>query len=273
MAAAWLAAVSVQGQPSATSQTLPFLPSVTLQNPLSPGTLGTVVASAVVQHRTRLANETDANAELYLGLGAPAKWLGAGVTFNIHGLSNSSGERDNLGKGTVSFHLNRYLFKQQLLLGAGLDNALSWGGSRASRQYITYQPSLYITANYHLFTGPEANRLWSLTLGAGNGYYRRDEDYTPAGSGALNPFASLSTPLTGWSHLIAEWNGYNLGFGWAAIPSRKFPAMLRLEATDLVNRPVRWVASLSLPFQFAGKTAATATGFLFTKSIRPARTI
>src|SRR5829696_5552574 len=113
-----------------------IFPSMTLQNPLNSGKFGDVIFGIVLQEKTRLANQPDGNAEVYLGLGSPENLIGGGVTINIHGLTNNVGEQNNLGKGTISFHLNRLFFDQRLLFDIGADNAFSWGGAKETRQYI-----------------------------------------------------------------------------------------------------------------------------------------
>ncbi|RYZ24785.1 MAG: hypothetical protein EOO10_19925, partial [Chitinophagaceae bacterium] len=195
-------------------------PSFTLQNPLSPGTLGTIILAGVVQEKTRLGNKPDGSAELYLGLGKPENLVGAGVTLRIYGLTNSMGEQDNAGKGSLNFHINRLLFSEKLLVDVGIENAVSWGGPEGSRSYITYKPSTYVAANY-LFsfsskTGEPFSYL-SLTAGAGNGYFKQDGHSKKPGNNSFDPFFSLATPVIKTTNLIAEWNGYDVGLGVSSI--------------------------------------------------------
>ncbi len=120
---------------------IPFYPAITFQNPLSPGYFGLVVLAGTFENKTRIANYPDANAAAYRGLGEPEKWIGAGITINIYGLSNKYGEQNNMGQGSLSFHLNRLLLNKKLLLDRGVDNLLVWGGEQS---YISYQRSTYI---------------------------------------------------------------------------------------------------------------------------------
>jgi hypothetical protein len=254
-----------------------FTPSFTMQNPLNPGNLGTIVLGGVLQDRTRLGNKVDANAELYLGLGKPEKLLGAGVTLNIHGLANKIGEQDNLGKGTASFHLSRFLFNKKLLLDAGIDNAFLWGGDIRYDEYITYKKSMYVVGNYLFYLKAEDEvspfQYLSVTLGAGNGYYGRDEKYNQNENGAFNPLLSIATPVFHNTNLLAEWNGYDFGVGLSSIPFQKLPFVFRLEGTDFIFGMPRYIFSVSLPFYFGSKNEGEHQRPVGVKSIRPARTL
>jgi hypothetical protein len=267
---------AILGQPSTEGKAFIF-PAFTLQNPSNPGKLGIISVGGVVQDKTRLGKETDANAEVYIGLGKPEKVLGAGITLNIHGLTNSIGERNNLGKGTASFHLNRFVFDKKLLLDVGVDNAFLWGDAKSSQHYITYQPSFFIAGNYLFDLGsPRWDKPFgyvSLTLGAGNGYYRKDHHATQIKSGSLNPFFSLATPLLRGTNAIAEWNGYDIGVGLSSIPLQKLPLAFRVEATDFILGKPRFIASVFLSFFIHQKGVPSFERPIGTKAIRPARTI
>jgi hypothetical protein len=256
-----------------------FFPSVALQNPLSDGSLGLLILGGCIQDKTRIANQADANAEAYIGLGYPEKWVGLGVTFNIHGLTNNIGEQNNLGSGTASFHINRFLFDKKLLLDAGVDNAFGWGGNKVFRQYITYQRSFYVSGNYLFYTKQQLDKAFSyvsLTLGAGNGYFRHDNNYSKEKSGSPSPFISLATPVMKATNLIAEWNGYDVGIGLSSIPFQKVPFLFRVEATDFVYGKVRFVSSISFPLLLQKKekiSAGRSIRPVGLKAVRPARTI
>lgn len=249
-------------------------PSLTLQNPLAPGTWGTVAASVVVQHRTRLANEPDGNAEVYMGLGKPHNAIGGGITVNLYGLTNNRGERDNLGQGAVSMHINRYLFAQRLLLDAGVDNLAIWGVRAVSKGYISYRRSFYLSGNYLLQIKDkrptQSFGYVSITAGAGNGLFASDAIVKDS-SKMFSPFVSIATPLHQKLNFIAEWNGYDVGLGLAFIVSQRFPFQLRSEVTDIRLGKPRVIVALSMPVRY-GKTAANWRP-MGIKAIRPVRTI
>ena len=253
-----------------------FLPAVTLENPLGSGKFGVVVFGGVIQNKTRLANRPDANAGIYIGLGEPVKFIGAGVTINIYGLSNKIGEQRNLGSGALNLHLNKFILNERLEINAGVDNALLWG-NYIDKQYLSYQRSFYVTSNYVFYFSPDhagnAFSLLNITAGLGNGYYRRDESYTNPGSGAFEPFISLATPVVKRTNLITEWNGYDVGAGVSSIPFQKAPFMFQVEFTDFVFGKPRIVSSISLPFTFRKQSAGAGLRPVRITAIRPARTI
>jgi hypothetical protein len=257
-----------------------FFPTITFQNPSSPGTFGSIVFSGTYENRTRIANYPDANAAVYIGLGQPGKYIGAGITVNIYGVTNKFGEKNNLGQGSLSFHVNRLLLDNKLLLDGGLDNAVFWGGDKNSQQaYISYQKSFYLSGNYFFsFKSNDYQKSFSylsITAGIGNGYYRKDKNYTTLKSGGFDPFFSMATPIVKGTNIIAEWNGYDVGLGLSIIPVQKIPFMLTLEVTDLVYGTPRFITSLSVPFSFHKTKIINQSGQrpAFVKPIRSVRTI
>ncbi len=202
--------------------------------------------------------------------------IGGGITLNIYGLTNNVGEQGNLGEGTLNFHINRFFFDQKLLVDVGVENAFGWGGQRQYREYITYQRSWYVSANTLLVLKPgNAGGTFgylSVTAGAGNGYFRRDAQYTKKGSGSFNPFISAATPVVNGTNFVAEWSGYDLGLGIASIPVQRFPVMLVAAITDFAYGEPRFVGSITLPFRLVRRhdQSVRPVGI---RAIRIARTI
>lgn len=260
------------------STAVTFYPSMTLENPLNVGRFGLIVFGATLENKTRIADKADGNVGMYVGLGDPEKLIGAGVTLNIYGLSNSVGERQNLGQGGLSFHINRFFLQNKLLIDAGWENPIYWGGN--SQSYISYQRSLYFTGNYLLYFKPENLQkpfsYLSITAGIGNGSFRRDGNYTAVKSGSFDPFFSIATPAFKGTNVIAEWNGYDIGAGISSIPSQKIPFIFTLEITDLIFGNPRIAASVSLPFNLS-KSKKDKVGSpvrpIGIKPVRPVRTI
>lgn len=254
-----------------------FYPTVTFQNPTSPGYFGLVVLGGTLENRTRIANYPDANVAAYVGLGEPEKFIGAGVTINIYGLSNTNGEQNNQGQGSMSLHLNRFLLNRKLLLDAGVDNLIFWGGEQ---EYISYQRSFYFSGNYTVGLSENVRQkpfsYLSITAGAGNGYYRTDKHYTLGKSGSFDPFITLATPIFKGTNIITEWNGYDIGTGISSIPVQKIPFMFTFEVTDLIYKQLRFISSISIPFNFK-KRKKTDENLpmmpVFVKPIRSVRTM
>jgi hypothetical protein len=235
------------------------------------------VVSGTIQDKTRIAKEADANAGVYIGLGAPEKSVGAGITLNLYGVTNKYGEKNNLGDGSVNVHINRFFLDEKLLLNIGLDNALSWGGRQ--QEYISYQRSLHASGNYLFYLKPDNIEkpfgYLSVTAGAGNGSYRRDENYTQGRSGSFEPFLSLATPVFKGTNIIAEWNGYDIAAGFSTIPFQKVPFVFTFEVTDIQFGKPRYVAALSFPFNIKSRKADNAAPLrpVGITSVRSVRTI
>ena len=251
-----------------------FYPSMTLETPLNSGRLGLIVVSGTIQDKTRIAKDEDGNAGVYIGLGAPEKSIGAGITVNLYGVTNKYGQKNNIGDGSINLHINRFLFDEKLLVNVGLDNAISWVGQQ--QEYISYQRSLHVSGNYLVFFKPDnmngSFSYLSVTGGVGNGSYRRDNNYTQGKSGSFDPFLSLASPLFKGTNIIAEWNGYDIAAGFSTIPLQKVPFVFTFEVTDIKFGKPRYVAAVSFPFNIKKKASDAAplrpVGIASVRSVR-----
>jgi hypothetical protein len=254
-------------------------PAVALENPVGGGQLGAVCFSLSIQDKSKLGNEVDGSAGVYVGLGDPDRFVGAGATVHVYGLSNRRGERNNQGAHSVNLHFNKLLFKRRVLLDVGVDNAFL-SDNVVLTKYITFIRSFYFSANY-LATVKQKNtgsfNYISITTGAGNGYYRSDRNYRNKGSAGFDPFFSIASPLCSSTNLILEWNGYDFGIGLSSIPIKKLPFMLTLDVTDLAYGQPRIVSTFSIPFQLF--KVRSSTGLLKAerpisfRALRPVRTL
>lgn len=252
-----------------------FFPAMSLENPINSGRLGLVVIGGTHENRTRISSHPDASAGVYIGLGEPEKLIGAGATINIYGLSNRFGEKNNFGEGSLNFHLNKLFLQNKLLLDVGVDNALYWGG--VDQQYISYQRSFYFSTNYLFYLKPRSMykpfSYISITGGGGNGYFRKDKNYTKGASGSFDPFFSLASPLFRGTNFIAEWNGYDIGGGISSIPYQKIPFVFTLEITDLIYGKPRIITSVAFPFNFIRSTRVNTNVPARAIGLRPFRAV
>lgn len=258
-----------------------YYPALTFENPTGGGQLGVVIFGLSHQNRTRIAKNDDANAAIYVGLGDPEKYVGAGVNVNIFGLTNKYGEKDNLLQGGLDFHLNRYLLKKKLLLDVGAYNHVLWGfNGQGDGEYISSQKSFSFSGNYILNLKKDLAKEFfsyiSITAGFGNGIFRKDKNFSRASSGSFNPFFSLATPLFKKVNFIAEWNGYDIATGLSFIVTQKFPLVFSFEVTDIIYDKIRIVSSISLPVNALNifrKQSPGSEKRIYTRNIRPVRTI
>ncbi|WP_207492048.1 hypothetical protein [Aridibaculum aurantiacum] len=255
---------------------MPVWPAMTLENPSGSGMLGTIIPGFSFQSKNRLGNVLDGNAAAYFGLGDPVNFLGAGATINTYGFTHTAGRRINIGHGGLDLHINTFLFKQKVLLDAGITNLVTWGGDEAFRNYVTFQKSLYISANYiHQISSDSYDEPFSyvaITVGGGNGYYQQDKDYLPGEQGKLNPFLSLATPIFHSTNLIAEWTGFDIAIGASSFPF-EFPLGFNFEVTDIKYGQPRFILGLLYNFQLKSVDKNTTKRPIGTKLVRPTRTI
>ncbi|WP_207492049.1 hypothetical protein [Aridibaculum aurantiacum] len=261
------------GQQNPTSS---IWPATSMNNPSGGGSLGTLIVGATFHEKTRLGTKMDGHAGAYLGLGDPIKYIGAGATVNIYGLSNSKGEPENLGSGGLDLHINRFFFKQKLMVDAGVQNLVLWGIHPSFINYITYQRSYYVAANYLLklskksYSSPFS--YLSISAGAGNGFYVQDAKHDITRGGKMNPFFSLATPILPSTNLIGEWTGYDYAFGISTFPFPKVPLGINIEVTDIKYQRLRYIFGIAYNLQLLHK-ASTSSRPVGTKLIRPARTL
>jgi hypothetical protein len=253
-----------------------YAPAVSLENPLSLGKLGLIVLGPTIQNKTRLGNNPDGNAGVYIGLGDPEKLIGAGATINVYGLTNKIGEQNNLGTGGLNLDINKFLFSNSLLVDAGVDNAVLWGNYN-DKKYISYQRSFYFSSNYILYSKNkginQAFSSLSITAGLGNGYFRSDKNATSKRSGSFSPFLSLATPIFRATNVITEWNGYDIGIGISSIPLQKIPFMFQLEVTDIAFGNPRIISTVSFPVSLKSKPTSVRLRQVSMRAIRAVRTI
>lgn len=273
---------SVEGQSRSTgfntqANSNSLFPASTFQNPLGAGQFGSIVFGGTIENKTRIANMPDANAAVYVGLGNPENFVGGGVTLNIYGLTNKYGEKNNMGQGSINLHLNKLFFHNRLLVDMGMDNVCLWGVSPKSKNYVTYQRSMYLSTNYVLYLKAENHQTsfsyLNITAGVGNGYFRRDNNLAKSVTGSFDPYLSLATPLFEGTNIIGEWNGYDIGTGIASIPFKKVPFMFTFEVTDLVFGNPRLVSSVSIPIIFKKPKTATSNSTHRTMGVKSFRTV
>lgn len=231
-----------------------YISVITLENPNGfGGSLGVISVGLAVQSNTRLRSGPEANAGAYFGLGDPVKYLGLGATVNIYGLSNSYGTKNNLGQGGLDLDINRLVGKK-LFLKFGVKNITTWG---ASERFIHLQKSYYGVGSFFILLNrsnlKKAFSSLSVTLGAGNGLFRQDKNYTPYSSGHLNPIMSIGTPLSARTTAVFERNGYDIGVGVSSyiIFFKSIPIHYFIQATDLILKQPRFTLSVNYTFNIA----------------------
>lgn len=244
---------------SATAGTTPdsaaYISVISLENPNGfGGSFGIISVGLAVQSNTRVRSGPEANAGVYIGLGDPVKYLGLSASVNIYGLSNSYGTKNNLGQGGLDLDVNR-LIGRKLFLKFGVKNITTWGAQ--SERFIHLQKSYYGVGSFFILLNrnnlKKAFSSLSVTLGAGNGLFRQDKNYTPYSSGHFNPLVSIGTPVSARTTAVVERNGYDIAAGVSSyiIFFKRVPIHYFIETTDLILKKPRFTLSVNYTFSIA----------------------
>lgn len=229
---------------------------LSLENPTGiGGYIGTVGIGLAAQHKTRQSNKPDGNAGIYLGLGDPINYIGIGTSLSIYGLSNNRGTKHNIAESGINLDISKFLFKT-FFLKFGVCNLRFWGPNKTA---MAAQKSYYGSATTFLtFLNKKPGHLLSyisITAGAGNGFFRKDKDFTPTNSGHFNPFMSIATPIFTKTNAVVEWTGHDISTGISSnIPFLiKLPLSIDIQVTDYLIQQLRWTTSIGYSFNFFKK--------------------
>jgi len=197
------------------------------------------------QARTRTFTRQDGGVAAGFGVGDPGRYVG------LETVVTSFGTVRSFGRGGVSFKAHR-LVPGNASVAIGWENAILW---RANRDHIATDAgrSLYGTATKVFFLRQDGTHPLStlaVTVGAGNGRFRRERDIVDDHS-TLNPFGSVSVRLARSTSLIADWTGQDLAAGFSIVPLRDRPLFITPAVADLTSRP-RFIVGVGYGFSYSG---------------------
>ncbi|HEU4453350.1 MAG TPA: hypothetical protein VFR81_09830, partial [Longimicrobium sp.] len=194
------------------------------------------------QARTRYTDIDDAAALAGIGLGDRDRFVGVELTLHSYSTLRGGGP---LETGGVGVKVHRALGRRTGV-AAGVENAVSWGGSDAGR-------SGYLVGTHVLFrTAAPSTTLnaLALSLGVGNGRFRSEDDVLADEEG-VNVFASAGLQLIEPAALVLDWTGQDLWAGLSVTPLRHRPLVINVGAADLTRTAgdgARFIASVAYGF-------------------------
>ncbi len=253
-------AAPVEATPAPTQdETFPLLPDslsdgtlyripalgLSVPDPFRKGYLGVVGGGLFLQQRTRITNRfysPDGNALFSVGLGDPEKWVGLEVWVNIYGLANNKGAPGNFGEGTLDVHFSRNL-KNGFWVGAGVFDLLGWKPEPPNKltSYYVVAMKTFKLRSYGTFF-----KSIYLTVGSGNGKFRRDADYNILSQNPWDFYGSVAVQVLPAGNFIAEWNGFNAFSGLSILPFKKLPFQLLVGVDDIFHENKKIVISGSM---------------------------
>lgn len=237
------------------------------------GYLGYVNCGMAFQHTSRLNDERnwenpDFNLATYVGLGNPHKWVGIGISFNLLGLSNDNGAKNNFGESSIDFQLSRAITKY-IHLGAGIFNAI-----QVNPTPINTLRTYYIQASGMLPIKADNKKSFStlyLNIGLGNGKFQKRESFLGLENESVRVYGSAALQVLPRSNLIVEWSGAELAVAASIIPFKKLNFNFMTGLSDLNFEKKRWivVASYSLLLNKETYKKTTDSNNIFTYLISP----
>jgi hypothetical protein len=193
-----------------------------------PTALGVSAREAFVgvgyQARTRYTRVSDGGAVVGIGAGDP-RTLAAEFALS----SFSTVRSVPFETGGISVKLHRQL-RERLHLAGGVETLVAWGNSDAQR-------SLYLSGTRLLVLRDDPRAPLSagvLTLGAGNGRFRRERD-DAAGRETVNLFAAAGLRVVEPVSVVVDWTGQDLAAGVSATPLRRVPLVVTVGGVDLTG--------------------------------------
>ena len=219
------------------------LPAASIANPTAFGVdyrQGYVGIS--YQARTRFTDIDDAAALAGIGFGDRDRLVGVELTLHSYSTIRGGGPFET---GGVGVKVHRALGTRSGV-AAGVENAVSWGGSDAGR-------SGYVVGTHVLFrTDAPSTTLnaLALSLGVGNGRFRSEDDVV-AGNEGVNVFASAGLQLIEPAALVLDWTGQDLWAGLSVTPIRHRPLVVNLGFADITRTAgdgPRFIASAAYGF-------------------------
>ncbi|MVT08408.1 hypothetical protein [Chitinophaga tropicalis] len=221
---------------------------ISIENPSGiGGYFGTIGVGIAGQHKTRSGGRPDANAGVYAGLGDPIRYIGIGASVSIMGVSNRYGSKGNFGEGSFNIDISKLLFRA-IYLKVGVQNLTFWGlpenAVAAQRSYFGSGTILLVSKKRKIGT---AFSYIALTVGAGNGLFRKEKNFTVDGSGNLNPFYSIAVPVFRQTNAVVEWSGYDISTGLLSYVklSKKQALGIGFEITDYLLKRPRYALTFS----------------------------
>jgi hypothetical protein len=212
------------------------------------GYLGVLGVGANTQNTTRLNNNTwgpDGSAKLTFGLGNPEKTLGTDFRLNIYGISNSSGQQNNVGESTLDIHFSKKI-TDNIWAGIGGYDLIGWNASAPNKVKSIYGAMAY-TLSLRSDSVFFMRKLY-ITAGVGSGRFRTDAQFSLKRSLPFSVFGSIAFQIIPEGNIIAEWSGYGLYSGFSLFPFKKLPFQMMIGYDDMLHPQRRFVLAGSLGF-------------------------
>jgi hypothetical protein len=185
------------------------------------------------QATTRLHDRPDGVAALAFGVGDARDLLG------LEAVVTSYGTARTCCRGGLSLKLHRVL-PADFGVAVGWENGAVWGGFDPNPAEETDAGrSFYGVASkvIHLRRGrADPYRTLTLTLGAGNGRFRSEDDIIDDHE-TVNLFGGAALRMSRATSVVADWTGQDLVAGFSLLPLRNRAVVLLPGVADITTKP------------------------------------
>jgi hypothetical protein len=221
-------------------------PAMTIGVPSGYGaSWGDAFLGAGFQARTRFADRPDGGVVAGFGIGDPRRLLGLEVAVSSYGTARSC------CRGGVSGKLHRIL-PGEISVALGVENGLDWGSMEGERAASDAGTSVYVAASHVMGLRSDPGSFLgsaALTLGAGNGRFRRESDIL-TDRDRVNLFASAGVRVARPLSAVASWTGQDLVAGVSLVPLHNVPLYITPAFADLTTSP-RFILGIGYGFNFS----------------------
>jgi hypothetical protein len=196
------------------------------------------------QATTRLADRPDGVAALAVGVGDAQDAVGLEVVVASYGTARSC------CRGGISFKVHRVL-PAAFGIAVGWENGAVWGKfTDALADDTDAGSSVYgvVSKVLPLRWGDDPYRSLTLTLGAGNGRFRAEDDII-AGRETVNVFGGAALRTTRRTSIVADWTGQDLVAGFSFLPFRDHALVVLPGFADLTTEP-RFILGAAYGFDY-----------------------
>lgn len=221
-------------------------PAITLGTPAAFGAdYGDAFMGLGFQATTRRRQRPDGGAVVGFGVGDAARLVGLEAAFSLFGTVRSC------CRGGVSLKLHR-LLPGRSAVAVGVENGAVWGEAIGTDEATDAGTSVYAVTSKIFQLRPESTdpfSLLTLTLGAGNGRFRRESDILD-GVERVNLFGGASLRMVESLSVVGNWTGQDVVAGLSWVPSREWPVVVTPGVADLTTRP-RFVLGVGMGVDYA----------------------
>jgi hypothetical protein len=196
------------------------------------------------QATTRLRDRPDGVVGLAFGLGSARELVGLEVVATSYGTVRSC------CRGGLSFKVHRVL-PAEFGVALGWENGVLWGSFTPSPSMTDAGRSVYGAVSKVVYVRrgyADAYRTLTLTLGAGNGRFRSEEDIINDRE-AVNLFGGAALRMSRGTSIVVDWTGQDVIAGFSMLPVHDRPFVVMPGVADITTN-ARFVLGAAYGFDY-----------------------